>query len=443
MRANENVELTSMHTLFVREHNRLAGQIAAANPGMSDEQIYQRARSLVIGELQAITYNEWLPAMLGPNGPGAYRGYNPNVNPGIANEFSTAGFRLHSTINDDVEFFGNDGRPLTFTYVNAAGETVTVDGEVSLAEAFNNPNLLRASGVNGILKYAASTHMEELDMQVVDSLRNFLFVQLAGGLDLASLNIQRGRDHGLADYNTARAAYGLPRVTSFDQITSDVALQQKLRQLYGSVNNIDLWVGGLAEDHLRGGSAGPLVTRILADQFSRLRGGDRLWYQRNFSGRELDFIDRTTLADVIERNTGVRGLQDNVFVFQAKVQGQVFLDVNGNGLRDRTEQVIGGVKLELLNDEGVVIATTRTDRNGSYTFDQFPETGDFQVRVVLPTGFETTTDNPLDILISTGDVSLRGKNFGIRRMAGFTSLSVPELFLSWPTDPTTDGSTTP
>ena len=126
----------------------------------------------------------------------AYRGYNPNVDPSIANEFSTAAFRLHTLINDDVEFFGNDGR--------------AVRDEVELSEAFFNPDLLKQTGIDSILKYAASTLAQEDDNQIVDSLRNFLFGQPGqGGLDLASLNIQRGRDHGLADYNAVRKAYGL------------------------------------------------------------------------------------------------------------------------------------------------------------------------------------------------------------------------------------------
>src|SRR5262249_52269992 len=159
-----------------------------------------------------------------------------------------------------------------------------------------------------------STHAEALDTQLVQSLRNFLFGQPGqGGMDLAALNIQRGRDHGLADYNTTRAAYGLPRVRSFADITSNPELQQALKQAYGNVNNIDLWVGAMAEDHVRGGSTGPLVRRILANQFERLRDGDRFWYQRAFSGQQLSQIEHTTLADIIERNTGVRGLQDNVF----------------------------------------------------------------------------------------------------------------------------------
>jgi hypothetical protein len=81
VRANENIELTAMQTLFVREHNRIAAQLQAANPSWSDEQLYQQARRTVIAELQIITYTEWLPALLGPNALPAYTGYKPNVNP--------------------------------------------------------------------------------------------------------------------------------------------------------------------------------------------------------------------------------------------------------------------------------------------------------------------------------------------------------------------------
>src|SRR5205085_257967 len=149
---------------------------------------------------------------------------------------------------------------------------------VELSQAFFNPALLKQTGIDNILKYAASTQAQELDNQIVDSLRNFLFGEPGqGGLDLASLNIQRGRDHGLADYNATRQAYGLPKVTSFSQISSDPNVQQTLKTLYGSVDNIDLWVGVLAEDHAPGSSVGQLGKTIIADQFQRLRDGDRFW----------------------------------------------------------------------------------------------------------------------------------------------------------------------
>ena len=99
----------------------------------------------------------------------------------------------------------------------------------------------------------------------------------------------------------------------FSDITSDPDLAARLEALYGTVDDIDVWVGGLAEDHLPGSSMGELFTTVLVDQFERLRDGDRFWYENIYRGHKLHEIDTTTLADVIQRNTGINGLQDNVF----------------------------------------------------------------------------------------------------------------------------------
>lgn len=399
-RANENIELTSMHALFVREHNWWAEQIAQQNRGLSDEQIYQQARAIIIGEIQSITYNEFLPALLGVDALSDYQGYNATVDPSIANEFSTAAFRMHTLINDDVEFFGNDGR--------------AVRDEIALAEAFNNPDLLRETGADSILKYLASTHAQEFDLQIVDSLRNFLFGQPGqGGFDLAALNIQRGRDHGLDDYNSVREAYGLARVTSFAEISSDPVIQHTLEATYGSVDNIDLWVGGLAEDHLPGSSVGELVQTIVADQFERLRNGDRFSYQNIFAGRQLRQIENTSLSDIISRNTTTTNLQENVFFLQSEIRGQVYFDSNANGRQDRRENGLGGVTVELLDDEGAVIDTTRTNGPGQYSFSTFRETGDYRVRVVVPNRMQATSTVLRDVLISRGDQAV-SVNVGLR-----------------------------
>lgn len=401
IRANENIELTSMHALFIREHNRLADQLAKENPRWTDEQIYQQARALVIAEIQVITYKEFLPALLGRGAIAPYRGYDPTIDPSIANEFSTAAFRLHTLINDDVEFFGNDGR--------------AVREEVELREAFFNPDLLRETGIDSILKYAASTQAQEVDNQIVDGLRNFLFsTSGSGGLDLASLNIQRGRDHGLADYNAVRRAYGLAAVTTFADITSDQALALKLESVYGSVDNIDLWVGLLAEDHLAGSSLGETSQTIISDQFERLRDGDRFWYQNIFAGKALSQLERTTLSDVIQRNTTVNNLQGNVFFMQAEIAGQVFIDANFNNRQDRREIALSGVTVELLDDAGGVIESTVTDRSGRYRFSQFAETGLYQVRIVPPAG-TTAATSARDVLISRGGLNIRNVNFGLQQ----------------------------
>ena len=376
-RGNENVELTSLQTLFVREHNYWAGRIAASNRSLTDEQIFQKARSIVIAEIQSITYNQWLPDVLGRRAMDAYAGYDSTVNPGISNEFSTAAFRFgHSLLGNDVEFLDNQG--------DEVGE------EIPLSEAFFNPPVVSEFGIDPILKYLASDPSSELDNHIVGSVRNFLFGPPgAGGLDLASLNIQRGRDHGLADYNTVRASVGLPRVTGFAGITSDTDLQSDLQQLYGSVDNVDLWVGALAEDHVPGASVGPTLKAIISDQFERLRDGDRFWYQNTFSGRALSQIENTTLTDVIRRNTDLSNLQQDVFFFRANIAGTVFVDTDRDGRIDRNERSLGGVTVELVEpDSGEVLATTKTNGRGQYQFDVLDgiRTGEYEIRVVPGNG---------------------------------------------------------
>ena len=146
--------------------------------------------------------------------------------------------------------------------------------------------------------------------------RNFLFGEPgSGGLDLAAINIQRGRDHGLPDYNQARVDFGLAPVLTFSDITSDTAMQAELQSLYGSVNDVDVWVGALAEDHLPGAIVGELLMAVIADQFEALRDGDRFWYQSTLSGPLLAEVEATTLADVIRRNTMInQEIQNNVFL---------------------------------------------------------------------------------------------------------------------------------
>jgi hypothetical protein len=400
VRANENIELTAVQTLFMREHNRIAAQIQKANPSLSDEQIYQQARALVIAEIQSITYNEFLPALLGQGAIPAYRGYNPKVNPDIANEFSTAAFRFgHSLLAPDVQFLNPDG--------------TTADPSVSLANSFFNPGLVVQNGVDPILKYLASDNAQEVDTKIVPELQDFLFgAPGQGGFDLASLNIQRGRDHGVADYNTARAAYGLPRVTSFAQISSDPKVQAALKQLYGNVNNIDLWVGGLAEDHAPGASVGPLFQRIIANQFQRLRDGDRLWFENQYSGATLNSLEHTTLAQIIARNSNNTILQGNVFFFQVGISGTVY---GGNGgLHQRGGTPLVGQSVQLINTiTGDVVATATTNAQGLYRFTQFDGLGlgTYQVRTTLPGPNGQTITSPV-LTLTRGDTFLASVDLG-------------------------------
>ena len=305
VRANEQVGLTVMHTLFVREHNRLAGEIAATDPTLDGETIYQRARRIVAAQMQVITYNEFLPVLLGADALAPYRGYDETVDASITNEFSAAAYRLgHSMLS---------GRILR---LDAAGNEIAA-GHLSLMDAFFQPGrLVDEGGLEPVLRGLAAQICESIDSHVVDDVRNTLFGPPgAGGFDLAALNIQRGRDHGLPGYNDMRRQLGLTMRASFADVSPDPAVQSALASVYDSVDDIDLWVGGLSEPRHGASALGELLHTIVVRQFEALRDGDRFWYEREFRGAELAAIRATTLADIIRRNTDIGGeISDSVFI---------------------------------------------------------------------------------------------------------------------------------
>lgn len=310
VRANEQLGLAVMHTLFVREHNRWAMRIRQGRPYYSGDDIYHAARRMVIAQIQIITYEEFLPALIGEEAISPYVGYTPG-DATISVEFAGAAYRLgHTLINKDLLRLDRRGR-------------IVRDGHVALRDAFfNAPQFLkRRNDLDPILRGLAAQKSQRYDPMIVDDLRNFLFGPPgAGGFDLASLNIQRGRDLGLPSYNDMREAMGLGRVSDFDEITSDPARQEALYKAYGSVDDIDLWIGGLSEDPVSstGSQLGPLFRKIVAEEFKALRDHDRFWHERDLSAAELQLVKGTRLSDIIHANTNVRRgeIPGNVFYAQ-------------------------------------------------------------------------------------------------------------------------------
>ena len=305
VRANEQVGLTALHTLFMREHNRLAEETARQHPHLDGDSIYEIVRKIVGAQMQVITFNEFLPLILGPDAIDPYEGYDPSVDPTITNEFSTSAFRVGHTM-----------LPPELLRISASGN----EDEISLADAFFDPTLPVDRGISEFLVGLTVQQAQEVDLLIVDEVRNLLFrEQGVRGMDLAALNIQRNRDHGVADYNSVRQAYGLTTVTDFSGVSSDPDVQQKLRETYGEVGDSELWVTGLAEDHVEGAMVGKTFHSIISEQFHRLRDGDRFWFENDPYFRTnpelLDELRATTLAEIIRRNTSISNeISDDVFV---------------------------------------------------------------------------------------------------------------------------------
>lgn len=356
-RANENPLLIAFHTVFVREHNRLCDTLKIDHPNWTDEELYQHARKIVGGLMQNVVYTEWLPAM------GVeiydYNSYDETIDPSIMNVFSAAAFRLgHTLLNSTILRLDNDGNEI-------AG------GNLQLQEAFFNPQsiLFLGGGIDPLFKGMGAQVAQDLDCKVIDDVRNFLFGPPgAGGLDLVSININRGRERGLPDFNTIRTDFGLTPYNNFIELNSDTLVANSLEQLYGDINNIDPWVGMLAENKLPDALFGETIMEIMEVQFKALRDGDRFYFENDngLSADEISEIKNTTLHDIIMRNTNITLMQPNVF--EAMPHDDICNPNIASGIAGVVTNQLGEsvelVDVLLQND-----STTSTSSIGTYEMD--------------------------------------------------------------------------
>lgn len=315
IRANEQVGLVAMHTLWMREHNRLARELKRINPQWDSDTLYEEARKIVGAAFQHITYKHWLPYIIGQKGMqmmGEYQGYDPQLNPTISNVFATAALRFgHTLINPVLHRLDNNFQPIRY-------------GHLPLHKAFFSPwRIVEEGGIDPLLRGLFTTPAKVKRPQ--ENLNTELTEQLfrtahAVALDLAAMNIHRSRDHAIPGYLEFRKVCNMSAVETFDDLKneiSDPVVRQKLKDLYGHPGNIDVWVGGILEDQIEGARIGPLFRCLLIEQFQRLRHGDRFYYENPsvFKPEQLTQIKQYSLARVLCDNG------DNI----TKVTGNVFL----------------------------------------------------------------------------------------------------------------------
>ncbi|XP_071176932.1 peroxidasin-like isoform X1 [Mytilus edulis] len=313
-RANEQIALTAMHTLFMRYHNHLVSRFSLLNPHWDGNMLYHETRKVMGAIMQHITYHQWLPKIIGESGMkklGLYRLYDPNVNPSIANEFATAAFRFgHSLIQPIILRLNESFQPIP-------------EGNLPLHQAFFSPHRIIEEGgidpiLRGLVAFSAKKRMpdEMMNSELTEKLFSLANVV---GQDLASLNIQRGRDHALPFYNEYRKLCGLQEANVFSDLRNEISprVLSKLQDLYNHPGNIDLFVGGMAETPLEGAKVGPTFMCIIVDQFKRLRDGDRFWYENPgvFTVDQLSAIKQMTLSSVLcDGGDNINKVQKDVFL---------------------------------------------------------------------------------------------------------------------------------
>jgi len=317
-RATEQPGLTTLHTVFMRLHNDIAYRLSEINPQWNDDRLYEESRKIVGAIMQHVTYKEYLPKVLGMEGMemiGEYTGYNPDTDPTLLNEFATAAFRFGHTL-------------IPPTLFRRAENYHDFDlGDMPLHNSFFTPyRITDEGGIDPILRGMIIQNLKLPDGKVTDAVTERLFHIVAQvSLDLAAINIQRGRDHAIATYNDMRQECGMRRALNFHDLQNEIrnaTTRQILSELYDSVDDIDLWVGGLEEDVVDGALVGPTFRCIIAEQFRRTRDGDRFWFEadNHFTPDQLRQIKKVTLAKVFcDTADNITRVPEDVFLHNPDV----------------------------------------------------------------------------------------------------------------------------
>ncbi|XP_044015108.1 dual oxidase isoform X1 [Aphidius gifuensis] len=316
-RTNQHPALLAFGIIFYRWHNVIASRVQHEYPQMSDEDIFQRTRRIVVGTIQNIIMYEYLPFLLGDKLP-AYNGYKSDLHPGISHVFQSAAFRFgHTLIPPGI--YRRDEK-CNFRKTRTGKQAIRL-----CTTWWDSNQILRNSTIEELIMGMSSQIAEKEDTLLNNDIRNNLFGPMEfSRRDLGALNIMRGRDNGLADYNTVRQHFKLSKKLTWNDINPNLfnknpKLLQQLMEMYANnINNIDVYVGGMLEST---DGPGELFTAIIKEQFIRLRDSDRFWFENIDSGIftkfEIDDIRKVTFWDIIINTTTIEpdAIQRNVFAW--------------------------------------------------------------------------------------------------------------------------------
>jgi Ca2+-binding RTX toxin-like protein len=370
-RANENIALTSIHTIWARNHNFHVQGLADAGFVGTNEELFQAAKIINESEYQRVVFTEFADELLGGikgTGDHGFEGYNPSADARISHEFATAAYRFgHSLINETLTVLDAQGNPTSVRLFDAFLNPTNEEGAFTLplsqlAQAGYIPQPgYEQLGVNGVLAGGIVQSAEAVDVNIVDAVRDDL---VRNSADVFAFDVARTWDVGIGSMNQIRAdlmastdpyvreavgyAGDLSPYTSWEDFQTRNGLSDSIINQFkaaypdlvlaaedieafqainpgielGGVNHdtvrgidrVDLFVGGLAESHINGGMVGQTFWVILHEQLDRLQEGDRLYYLDRVEN--LDFyqiVEEQGFGAIIARNTGLTNLPQNVF----------------------------------------------------------------------------------------------------------------------------------
>ncbi|XP_046917513.2 peroxidase isoform X2 [Dermatophagoides farinae] len=309
IRVNEQIHLTVLHTLYVRDHNRMAIELGRINPHWDDERIYQETRHIMAATVQHIAFNEWLPIVIGDTmmnrhnlklveDGGYYNGYDPRSHTSPSQAFTTSAFRFgHTFIQGKVMRFDNNHKMV---------------GQHSLRNLLRRPYIVYRPGmIDELAMGLVDTPAQNYDSFITKEVSGHLFQEEDdfAGMDLPMLNLLRAREQGVAGYNFYREWCGLKRAESFEDLIPMVGNRtaQLYSELYAHPDDIDLWSGGVSEVPMPDALVGPTFACIIARNFANIRNGDRFWYENpgmpsSFTPGQLQEIKKSSQARIICAN---------------------------------------------------------------------------------------------------------------------------------------------
>ncbi|XP_062573136.1 peroxidase-like protein [Saccostrea cucullata] len=355
-RPSETPTLTIPHITWLRRHNLIADALRLATGITDDETLFQEAKRIVIAELQHVTYNEFLPAVLDDFHMNAFNlrsrpfghaeTYNPRLDPRTINAFGVAAYRMgHSLVRNTVGHVLGDGASFSFP----------------VHRHFERPDLMYDRGYEFMTRWMSREPKSRSDRFLVDGIRNRLFEFPPGNqpttetssFDLGALNIQRGRDHGIPSYNAYRQFCGLRRAVFFATVPGGLVdhspqAAAALQQSYLEPDDIDLFAGGLSETPRPGSILGPTFQCLIALQFSLYKHGDRFWYERTFPENPLAAFTPAQLAQIKQTTYSkilcsvVKDIPGAIHSFQPSLM--IRPDIPGNSLQP-CPALLGGTRL--------------------------------------------------------------------------------------------------